>query len=289
MEILPFAAKVNKGYRYILTVIDVFSRYAWAVPLKTKSAPEVAGAFSKIFKSLTTHQLPRYIQTDQGKEFYNKICAKLFRAHNIHHYSVYSQFKAAIVERFNRTLRMRLSRYFTHTRRKVWHNVLDKMLKSYNNSSHRGIFGYAPADVSNNHKEVTIKLWELKNVKQGMKKKKKPKLRLLDYCRISRIKVDDPFVRNFDQNWSEEVFRVNAINDDDDDAPIRYTLEDLHGNVIQGKFYEPEVQKVAKPEEFRIERVLQTKGKGKYKQHFVKWIGYPTQYNSWIRAQDVIR
>lgn len=285
MEMLPFAAKVNNGYRYVLTIIDVFSRYAWAVPLKSKSGSEVAAAFEKVLKRQLgdEHVVPRYIQTDEGKEFYNTKCAKVFADYGIKHYSVYSQFKAAVVERFNRTLRMRLSRYFTHIGHKVWYKVLPKMLVSYNNSKHRGIYNFRPVDIT---KETAMQLWEINQQQEKGKTKKKPKFKLLDYCRISRIKGYQSFVKNFDQNWSEEVFRINAIHPQ---TPIRYTIEDLHGHVIHGKFYEPELQKVAKPTVFRIEHILRTKGKGNYKQYFVKWVGYPKQYNSWIQAKDVIQ
>ena len=102
--------KKNKGYTFLLTVIDLFSRYAWVRPLRSKRGIEVADAFKSIFDE---GRIPRRIQTDQGKEFENSHVRKLFERHNIELFSVKSAYKAAVVERFNRTLKTRLWRYFT--------------------------------------------------------------------------------------------------------------------------------------------------------------------------------
>ena len=115
MEMIPYAT-INKEYRYILTCIDVFSRFARATPLKSKGALELRNSIKGMLKDTT----PRHIQTDMGKEFYNKLVRELFQRKNIKHYSVYSQFKASLVERFNRTLREKFNRYFTHTGKKIW-------------------------------------------------------------------------------------------------------------------------------------------------------------------------
>ena len=101
MEMIPYA-KINKGYKYILVCIDVFSRFARALPCKTKTGDEMATVMLKMLKTAQ----PRRIQTDKGKEFYNShVRTRVLEKHGIHLYTVNSQFKAAIVERFNRTLR----------------------------------------------------------------------------------------------------------------------------------------------------------------------------------------
>ena len=104
-------AKYNKGYRYILTVIDLFSRYAWARPLRSKQGAAVAAAFKDIFRR--DGRIPKRVQTDQGREFENSHVRSLFRRRNIELFSIKSAYKAAVVERFNRTLKDRLWRYIT--------------------------------------------------------------------------------------------------------------------------------------------------------------------------------
>ena len=282
LEMIPYA-KVNKGYKYILVCIDVFSRFARALPCKTKSGDEVATTMLKMIKTVQ----PKRIQTDRGKEFYNThVRTRVLEKYGIHLYTVNSQFKAAIVERFNRTLREKLNRYFTHTGRKVWHVVLPQIIATYNESKHRGIFGMRPIDVT---PETESQLWSLKNTKSSSLKKKKEEkpLKLLDYVRISLISMTRLlFIRNFDQNWSDEVFRIVGV--DTKSYPTMYIIEDENGNVVDGKFYKAELQLInVKPEVYRIEKILRTKGKSAYKQHFVKWHGYSKEHNSWIKASQL--
>ena len=284
LEMIPYA-KVNKGYKYILVCIDVFSRFVRALPCKTKIGDEVATTMLKMIKTAQ----PKRLQTDRGKEFYNtQVRTRVLEKYGIHLYTVNSQFKAAIVERFNRTLREKLNRYFTHTGRKVWHDVLSQFVDAYNKSKHRGIFGMRPIDVTS---ETESQLWSLKNTKSlsaiNEKTKKEKPLNLLDYVRISLISMTRLlFNRNFDQNWSDEVFRIVGV--DTKSYPTMYIIEDENGNVVDGKFYKAELQLInVKPEMYRIEKVLRTKGKGAYKQYFVKWHGYSKEHNSWIKASQL--
>ena len=148
---------------------------------------------------------PRHIQTDMGKEFYNKLLRELFQRKKVKHNSVYSQFKASLVERFNRTLREKFNKYFTHTGKKVWYNVLSDIINTYNNTKHRGIFSMKPAEVTRVNE---MELWDKQQEVKGLLIK--PTYKLLDYVRISRLK--GLFLKNFDQNWSGEVFRIFGID-----------------------------------------------------------------------------
>ena len=277
MEMIPYSS-VNKGYKYILTVIDVFSRFARAEPLKSKNSAALVLSLTKLFKQDT----PRYVQTDLGREFYNKQVAALFKEHGIKHYSVNSQFKAAVVERFNRTLRERFNRYFTHRGNKVWIDALPKIIDAYNHSSHRGIKDKRPIDIANH-----MSVW-LDQQQQQLPQTSKPVIKVGELVRISRISTSSPFRKNFDQNWSEEIFRVLAI--DKRDSPIMYVLQDLKDQVIQGKFYREELQPIGNvlPQIYRIEKILQSRGTGKHKQYLVKWYGYDNSHNSWISANQFV-
>ena len=284
LEMIPYA-KINKGYKYILVSIDVFSRFARALPCKTKSGAEVCENILKLIKN-GGNVVPRCIQTDLGKEFYNsQVRVQVLEKFDIRHYSVTSQFKAPIVERFNRTLREKMNRYFTHSGKKVWHQVLPDLVETYNHTKHRGIFNYKPVDITAKSGEST--LWHLQNQESSNKKYPIEKdLKLNDYVRISNISVEHHFNKNFDQNWSDEVFRVIRV--DKKVKPTMYTIEDEKHNVIVGKFYKAELQCVyEKPTVYRIEKILQTKGTGSYKQYLVKWHGYTSEHNSWISATQI--
>ena len=200
MEMIPYAS-TNKGYRYILTCIDVYTRFAHAEPIKAKDSVNVAAAIESMLKNAGKEKKPISIQTDLGKEFYNKIVQDLFKRHKIKHYSVHSQYKAAVVERVNRTLREKLNRYFTHHGNKIWLSVLPDIISAYNNTPHKGIDGKRPADIVND-----LNFW-LRQAK-GASITKQAEKRIYpvnSLVRISRLS-NNPFRKNFDQNWSEEIF-----------------------------------------------------------------------------------
>ena len=272
MEMIPYSG-INKGYKYILTCVDVFSRFARAIPIKSKSANDMEAAVKTIFKE--GH--PDNLQTDLGKEFYHSKVKNIINHLKINHYSVFSQYKAAYVERFNRTLRDALKKYFVDTGNKTCINVLSKVIDSYNHTGHKGLNGARPVDVSSDN---SMKLWLLR---QQPKVIKKPKYKIGDHVRISRISAS-PFIKNFNSNWSDEVFQITKINTKQN--PIMYVIKDHEENIIVGKFYEQELQVIPQPTLFRIEKIIISKGTGKYKQLYVKWHGY--EKPSWIAASQVV-
>ena len=113
VEMIPYA-NVNDGCRYLLRIIDLFSRFAWAVPLRAKTAGEVTAAFRQDFAQ---GRQPQRLQTDDGREFDNREFQHFLNIQNIRFFTVKSQFKAAVCERFNRTLKTKMRCYFTRTGR----------------------------------------------------------------------------------------------------------------------------------------------------------------------------
>ena len=266
----------NDGYRYILTCIDVFSKRAWAIPLKTKSGTEVTSAFEKILGETKCNML----QTDKGTEWLNAKFQTLLRSHGIKFYtSENDDIKAAVIERFNRTLKSKMWRYFTYKNTRRFLDVLPDLIHSYNNTYHRSI-GMKPANVnSSNEQIVREKLYPLKP-----KSKLKWKLMIGDKVRISMQRV--PFRKGYLGNWSEEIFVVDVRYPT---WPVTYGIKDLLDEPIKGRFYEQELQKVDKVGEvYIIEKILKTRKRAGKIEHFVKWRGYPSKFNSWVDNVDSI-
>ena len=124
-------AKFNDGIKYLLTVIDVFSKYGWIVPLKSKTGVEVAKAFNKIFKE----RKPEKLWVDKKKEFYNKNVKAL----GVELYSTENEEKSCVVERWNRTMKEKMFKYFSANSTRKYINVLDEMVNDYNSTRHSSI------------------------------------------------------------------------------------------------------------------------------------------------------
>ncbi len=126
----------NEGNNYILCVIDCFSKFAWGVPLKTKTGVEVKAAFENIFNE---GRVPDKIQFDEGKEFYNAQVKTLLTDKSIEFFSTHAGQKASTVERFNRSLKSRMWKYFTANETRKWRDIAENLVNDYNNTYHRTI------------------------------------------------------------------------------------------------------------------------------------------------------
>jgi len=264
VEMIPYSNK-NKNYKYILCVIDCFTKFAWALPLKSKTGKEVTTAMSKILLVRS----PKLLQLDNGKEFYNSTFDTLMNKYNIHKYSTFSTTKACIVERFNRTLKEKIFREFTARGSHEWVSILPLVLNEYNNSKHRTI-GMTPVQADVNPGSVKIKQREINNGKIRFK--------VGDNVRISTQK--GVFTKGYLPNWSTEIFEIIKINKT---SPITYQLQDYTGKPIAGCFYSEEIHKTYHPNEYLIEKIIRKK----QNQMLVKWLGFDSSHNSWINTCDI--
>lgn len=199
VEMRPYA-RVNKGYNYILTVIDVLSKYVWVVPLKSKGGSDTADAIAEIIRD--DARCPKNFQTDQGKEFYNANVQNLMKKHDINHYSTYSVMKASIVERFNRTLKNKMWKMFTLNGNYKWIDELSRLVEEYNTQKHRTI-GMRPVDVT---PAITDKLL---NTVYSNVKIAPAKFKIGDSVRVSKFKT--LFEKGYTPNWTTEVFEIVKI------------------------------------------------------------------------------
>ena len=269
--------KSNKGIRYILTVIDIFSRYAWAKPLKSKRGEEVRDSFQDIFKVV----VPEKIQFDEGKEFYNRHFKELLEENNIEWFSTKSEKKAAIVERFNLTLKTRMWKYFTAKETNKWIDVLDDFVNDYNNSFHSSI-AMKPVDARKEENEGTV--WYNLYGVHLITTFGEPKYKVGDSVRISKYK--SVFAKGYLPSFTEEIFKIKQIIFT---QPIVYKLEDYQNEDIDGYFYEEELSHVLNPDdiEHKIEKVLRYKTIRGKKYGLVKWKGYSDKFNEWIPVSNI--
>jgi hypothetical protein len=266
---LSSLADDNDSHKFVLTCIDVFSRYARAQPIKNKSGVVVTAAAKKMFEEA----VPKRVQVDEGKEWYNTHFKKLMKDLNITMFSSHNEPKASLVERMNKTLKNRLYRYMLASRTARYVDVLQDVVVGYNNTVHRTI-GMKPADVNVKNSNL---IWHRLYDKQTTIKK--PRLSVGDNVRI--VKEKKVFTRGYWPRWTAEYFTVHKVLKT---TPPTYRLKDLHNDILTGSFYEPELQKIPIPTQpFRIEKVIKRRGK----RLLVKWWGWDSSYNSWIHERDI--
>ena len=195
--------KWNKGYRYFLMVLDLFSKYGWIVPLKDKKGDTVTKAFKTIFKE---GRKPQYLWTDKGKEYYNKYLKELLKKDNITLYSTENEEKSSVCERWNRTIKTKMWKQFTVQGNTAYLDILPKILKQYNNTKHSSIkMAPAQANTKKNQSAVYFNLYG--NMEQLSSK---PKFKVGDKVRISNYKRK-VFDKGYTPNWTEEIFVVDKI------------------------------------------------------------------------------
>src|SRR5258705_11513198 len=276
-DLIEFAnlARFNQDFRFILVSIDILSKFAWGVPLKNKTQEEVIRGFKVMFDS---GRHPMKLQTDAGGEFGPNV-QKFLHDKGIKHFvSRNEDIKCSVIERFIKTIKLRLFRYFTQQGKQVYVDVLPKFVKSYNQSFHRSI-GMRPVDVtsdeanrahSNLYKDTIVAAAPSSNFKIG------------DKVRLAIRK--HAFSRSFHQLWTEEIFTITKIIKRTP-YPV-YTVSESDGTEITGTFYPRELQKVNPPQDiYTVEKVLKIRQRrGRPKEYFVQWRGSPAFYKNLAKA-----
>lgn len=268
VEMQPYSRE-NKGFRYMLTVIDVFSKFAWAIPVKSKTGKDVTAAMKSI---LDKKRVPKNLNTDRGKEFYNSEFQNLMKKFNINLYSTYSNLKASICERFNRTLKSVMYKNFSLQGNYKWVDILPELISAYNNRKHRTL-GAKPKDITSSNANKFMDRFKYK--KQPVKKNK---FKLGDKVRISKQK--HIFEKGYTPNWTTEIFTIDRVAAT---SPVTYHLKDYKDEKLAGGFYEQELQKVMYPDIYLIEKIVRRRGD----QVFVKWLGFDNTHNSWINKSEI--
>ena len=202
-------SKFNRGIKYLLAVIDVFSKYGWLVPLKDKTGKSVASALKTIFKE----RQPEKMWVDKGKEFYNE---------NV------NEEKSIVVERWIRTMKERMWKYFTDNNTNHYVDILPDLVKGYNNTRHSSI-KMTPVEASKKKHELTV--WrtlypdhlEIRNIN--------PEFSVGDKVRISKKKKT--FEKGYTTRWTEEIFTIVEVKRT---SPVTYKIADLNGEEIKGSF-----------------------------------------------------
>ena len=284
----------NDGYKYLLVVIDAFSRYAWVRPLKDKTANRVIIQLKDIFKE---GRLPRRVRTDRGSEFTSSLTRDYFKDIGVSMMFSSNEKQANFAERFVKTIKSRIHRYMTAQKTRRYIDVLQDFVQSYNNTEHRSI-EMAPSEVDETNEKLLW--WNLyspggdifKFLKEqpdwSRKKAVKFQLNVGDLVRISHRRKS--FQREYDSRWSREIFRI--VHRFKRQHRALYEIEDLLWERIKGTFTKLELQKVTgNPDRFlEVTGVTNRRSTSSGGQEvFVTFAHLPKKFNRWMSSEKLER
>lgn len=270
----------NDGYCYILGCIDLFSRYAWAVCLKTKSGNEMKAALQTIFSRGRKCEI---LRSDRGAEYTNGVVRAYLRELGVKQIFAYNELHANYIERWNRTMENKLYKYFYEHQTLRYVDVLDDMVASYNATIHSTI-NMAPRDVTDaNSREIYERVY-MPIVKGAASARPKHKFSVGDKVRLSySVK---PFQRGYAEQFSEELFEVTYVLPTN---PPRYKLVDMMNDEITGSFYESEMVLANPPDDstYKIDKVISRKKINGVMHGLVNWYGYGPKFRTWVPVSQL--
>ena len=275
-------SNTNDNNRYILIIIDVFSKYLFAYPIKNKTSFEIASKFKQLFKI----RKPAKLRTDKGLEFQNKLLKNLCEKNGIRFFTTENlDIKCSVAERVIGTIKRKLFRYFTKNGTRRYVDIIDKIVDGYNNSYHRSI-KMKPIDVIPElESKVFENLYGTKNkLEMYFDKKDSPKLKVGDTVRQKyRLSSLD---KSYYPLWTDMVYTINKVLSKVKKPQYELALD---GRVFRKKFYPEEIQKVLvdKNTLWLIEKILSYRTKNGHKEALVKFKGYPDSYNQWLPLNQI--
>ena len=231
LDLKDYGSENNRGYRYVLVIIDNFSKYGWTVPLKNKNAQTIKNSFENFV--INSKRSPNLIESDRGKEYYNNIFQDFLNKNDIKLYSRNSSYGAVFAERFNRTIRDLLKQPVFEKGDANWIDILPTITKQYNNKVHSSNkLTPIQASLKKNEGYVYINLLD-------KRKKIKPKFQINDLVRVADLKRT--FSKGDTTNWSYKIYKITEIINDTipsnhiDSLPERYNVSLLKKTVLTMK------------------------------------------------------
>lgn len=272
----------NDGVKFILIVIDAFSRYLFAKALKDKRAMSVLQAFREIFSNLRLK--PKTILCDAGTELKNQHFRNFLHEQNIKLIHPNSEVKCGIVERANRSIQNLMYSYMSHFEKNRYIDELNNITKTYNNRPHRTLKGLSPkqADTRRYYNEALDALNQ--HYQKSRDKTRGPKYNVGDMVRVSKLK--SKFTRGYHEQWKRELFLIHDINTK---MPIpMYIIKSMNTNeIVKGGFYASELVKIGKTDVYKVERILRRERRQGVLYYLVRWEGFDSNHDSWVSENDI--
>ena len=284
IDILDYAniSRFNNGFKYLINIIDVFSKFLICIPTKTKTMFEITYKFNILFSKVK----PINLQSDRGREFNNRDFKLLCQHNNVNYFTTENQTtKCAVVERVNRTIRLRITKYMAHHGTNRYIDALPDIIRSYNYSIHRSI-NMSPIQVNlKNENKVFKKLYGVDTFLELLKSDRgKKSFNENDEVRLKfdKKKMD----RGHDQMWSDMVYKIRNVYDKF--SKPQYSVQ--YGNeILKRRYYPEELQsiQVDKNTFWPIEKILRYRKNNNQVEALVRFKGHNYESDQWIPMDQV--
>ena len=217
----------NGNYKFVLLVVDVFTKMIYVEPMKRKLGENTAEAMEKILSRV--EMPPVMLVTDRGREFYNTNFSNVMFSNDIRHFSTPSatKFKASVAERAIRTIKTKIERFMQHTNSKNWESILKTFVDNYNHTPHSA-HKMRPVDVSSENRKLVFK-------RLYPKKSSVIKCKLKVGDKVRKIREKQEFEKGYTPNWSNEIYEIISVRQKN--AVCWYKLADSSGDVLRGIWY----------------------------------------------------
>lgn len=294
IDLVDMQSYEHKQYKYILTAIDLFSKYAWAVPLRNKSAVTVKNGMLKVIRSIPKGDILS-LRSDNGSEFISKQMKKLLSNYGIKQVLSlpHKPQSNGGIERFNKTLKTLIKKHKTQTDSADWVQVLPQLVSNYNTTFHRTI-KTTPEKAFKGEDNETIKENTRKSVSDKNQKVKQPLLNVGDHVRLKLVKTTHQKTETL---WTEKIFIIDKVNKPKSvmTKPFYY-VKDKEGNRFRTRLYNEDLQvvkdmdtRIASVEKFVVSKINKhRKKKGKY-EFLVSWVGYGPDDDSWEPEENLMK
>lgn len=244
MDLIDISAlwRQNKGVRFLLVAIDCFTRKAAVVGIRKKSAEKTLEAI-KIVLETQLPPLPKSVVFDRGSEFMNAKVREYLQNLGVKQFNPTGFHKAALAERFNRSLQSLIYKYLTDRNSKRYIDVLPALVQTYNSRKHRSI-GMSPNEAELEHNHARVR--EILGVHHGeaLKQRRKPRYAVGDRVRIKEHRLNPKnFRRGYKQQFSSDIYKIYEVKTN---LPIvMYKVESEDGRKLRPSFYDSELQRVS--------------------------------------------
>ena len=276
-------SKANQNITFLLTGIDMFSKYLVCIPMKSKNARDSRDAMEElVIQFENSYAKPKSIMSDAGQEFVCRSVQTYLQSENIKHFVPGSDMKCPGVERVNKTIQRKIYQYLSDKKNQRYIDALSDLVSSYNNTEHSFI-EMTPNDAERPENFLWVRDCHMRKYRDILSKTQKKKFKVGDVVRIAAWKTK--FHRSYKPQQTMEIFEITKVNTS---MPIpRYYLKSLETlDDIDGAFHANELTLVDS-HLHDVEKVLKKRTRNGRREVLVKWQGYNEIYNSWEPAEEI--